>query len=124
MRTLPILMLLWGASLALAQEGFPLDGTWRGQRQAATDKPVTIVLVMQWDGHKISGQINPGPNSIPLGDAQLIPDGWRVSFTARSASGEPISFEGAIQDLGSYHRAIVGTWTEGARHYPVRIVRE
>ena len=112
------------AAVAVAQEGFPLDGTWRGERQVAGQTPVTIVMVMQWDGKKISGTINPGPKAIPIADAKLVPDGWRVSVAARTAAGEPISFEGVIGDLGQYNRAISGTWTEGGHSYRVRMVRE
>jgi hypothetical protein len=107
-----------------AQEGFPLDGTWRGQRQAGTAVPVTIVMVLQWDGKKISGVIDPGPKSIPIVKAELIPDGWRVEIAAHTPKGEAISFSGVIGKLGAYDRTITGTWTQGGRSYRVRMVRE
>ena len=44
-----------------AQEGFPLDGTWRGEWGADTGKS-TVVIVMKWDGKNVNGMINPGPN--------------------------------------------------------------
>jgi hypothetical protein len=120
MRILLAGVLLAAAAVAVAQEGFPLDGTWRGERKGAG----TIVLVMQWDGHKVTGLINPGPRAIPIADAQLIPDGWKVTLSANSPSGGPISFEGTLADLGAYNRSISGTWTEGGKHYPLRMVRE
>jgi hypothetical protein len=113
--------LLSAATLAVAQEGFPLDGTWRGEREGAS---ATIVLIMQWDGQKISGVINPGPRSIPIGEAKLIPEGWHVVLAARTVAGEPIRFEGVIGDLGAYNRSISGTWTEGTRVHRIRLVRE
>jgi hypothetical protein len=116
--------LMLAAVTAVAQEGFPLDGTWRGERQRAGAAPATIVMVMQWDGQKISGVINPGPKAIPIADAKLIPQGWHVSVAARTAAGQPISFEGVLGDLGAYNRAIDGTWTEGGHSYHVRMVRE
>lgn len=112
------------AAAASAQEGFPLDGTWRGERQGAGEAPVTIVMVMQWDGQKVTGVINPGPAAIQIGDAELIPDGWRVTVAARTAAGEQISFKGALANLGAYTRTIDGTWTEGGHSYHVRMVRE
>ena len=124
MRTLLAVALLVAAAAAVAQEGFPLDGTWRGERKGPGGAAVTVVLVMQWDGHKVSGQINPGPKSVPIADAQLIPDGWKVTLAAKSASGAPIAFEGTIGDLGEYNRNISGTWTEGGKAYPIRFVRE
>jgi hypothetical protein len=115
-----LLLLTVAAGAARAQEGFPLDGTWRGERKGAG----TVVVVMQWDGQKISGVINPGPTSIAISDARLVPEGWRVSITARTADGKPITYEGTIGKLGDYDRYIDGTWTEGGRSYPVRMVRE
>ena len=123
MRILLAVVLL-AAATAGAQEGFPLDGTWRGERQGAGGAPVTIVIVMQWDGHKVTGIINPGPKAMQIADAQLIPDGWKVALSAKSASGTPVSFEGTISDLGKYSRKISGTWTEGGKRYPVHMVRE
>jgi len=34
-------------------------------------------MVLEWDGKKISGVIDPGPKSIPIASAELIPDGWQ-----------------------------------------------
>jgi hypothetical protein len=112
------------ATVAVAQEGFPLDGTWRGERQAAGQTPATVVMIMQWDGQKVTGVINPGPKAIQISDAKLIPDGWRVTVAATTASGENVAFEGTIAELGAYNRSISGTWTEGGRKYSVRMVRE
>jgi hypothetical protein len=117
-------ILLMAATVAVAQEGFPLDGTWRGERQAAGETPATIVMVMQWDGQKVTGVINPGPKAIAIADAKLVPDGWRVTVAARTAAGDPISFDGKLGELGSYNRSISGTWTEGGRKYSVRMIRE
>lgn len=130
MRILLAVILLAAAGAAVAQEGFPLDGTWRGERAGSSGNkgkeavPVTVVLVMQWDGRKITGLINPGPKSTRIADAQLVPDGWKVTLTARSSSGAPIAFEGTIGDLGEYNRYIAGTWTEGGKRYPIKFVRE
>lgn len=112
------------AIAAHAQEGFPLDGTWRGEREGTGNVPVTIVIVMEWDGKKINGIINPGPKAIPIDNATLIPKDWRVTMAARTAEGTPITFEGTLGELGSYNRTITGTWTEGGRSYRVRMVRE
>jgi hypothetical protein len=124
MRRWLALFLLAAATTAGAQEGFPLDGTWRGERDGGGKAPVTLVLVMQWDGTKVTGVINPGPKAIPITEAKLIPDGWRITLAARTVAGEAIIFEGAIGELGAYNRSISGTWTEGGRSYRVRMVRE
>ena len=117
-------LVLLSASVGVAQEGFPLDGTWRGERAGAGKVPETIVMVLQWDGQKISGVINPGPSAIQISDATLTPEGWKVSIAAQGPKGKPIHFEGAVEHLGEYNRAIAGTWTEGGKSFPVRMVRE
>src|SRR5262245_66663252 len=77
-------MRAWIATLVLAaeaaahaQEGFPLDGTWRGELEGAKAH-ATVVMVLQWDGQKITGTINPGPDAIAISDAKLIPEGWHL----------------------------------------------
>jgi len=117
-------LVLMAAAMVHAQEGFPLDGTWRGQRQAGTEAPVTIVMVLQWDGNKVSGVIDPGPKAIKIAQAELIPQGWQVKIQAHTPAGEAISFTGVIGKLGAYDRTISGTWLEGGRSYHVRMVRE
>ena len=107
-----------------AQEGFPLDGTWRGERATTDGSPHTVVLIIQWDGKQISGTINPGPQGIEFSSAQLDPEGWKVHLDAKDAKGVAISFDGAIADLGKYNRVIAGKWTEGGRTHDIRFVRE
>jgi len=138
MRSLVAILLLvtLASAAARAQEGFPLDGTWRGEPAGPRQKvgqtmgqsmdkaSATIVMVMQWDGQKISGVINPGPAAIPIAGATLRPEGWHVRISARTADGKPITYEGTIGKLGDYDRYIEGTWTEGGRSYKVRMVRE
>lgn len=124
MRVLLMSLALSAAALVHAQEGFPLDGTWRGQRQAGNEAPVTIVMVLQWDGKTISGVIDPGPHSVKITRAELIPDGWRVRIETHTPKGEAISFTGVIGKLGAYDRTITGNWIEGGRSYRVRMTRE
>src|SRR5262245_55043613 len=90
---------LLAVGVANAQEGFPLDGTWRGEREIQGQHVGTVVVVMQWDGQKISGVINPGPNAITIADAKLIPAGWKVSVAAKTQDGKSISYEGTIGKL-------------------------
>jgi hypothetical protein len=110
--------------VAFAQEGFPLDGTWRGEHAAAKGAPTTVVVIMQWDGKQVAGTINPGPKGIEFTGAQLDPDGWKVHLAAKDAKGKPITLEGVVSDLGKYSRVITGKWTEGGQTHDIRFVRE
>jgi hypothetical protein len=112
------------STIAFAQEGFPLDGTWRGEHAAAKGAATTVVVIMQWDGKQVAGTINPGPKGIEFTGAQLDPDGWKVHLAARDAKGKPITLEGVVSDLGKYSRVITGKWTEGGQTHDIRFVRE
>lgn len=117
-------VLVAAATVAGAQEGFPLDGTWRSQAVAADGSESTLVLILLWDGKQVAGTINPGPEGIDFTGATLDPEGWKVKLVARDAAGVEIRLEGAITNLGKYNRAIEGQWTEGGRTQDVRFVHE
>ena len=120
-----LLVASWLFSVAaVAQEGFPLDGTWRGEHAAAKGAPTTVVVIMQWDGKQVAGTINPGPNGIEFTGATLDPDGWKVHLAAKDAKGKEIILEGVVSDLGKYSRVITGKWTEGGKTRDIRFVRE
>ncbi len=106
-----------------AQEGFPLDGTWRAQH-VVNGEPLTVVLIMQWDGKSLSGTINPGPDGIDFTDAKLEPAGWKLTIDAKDAKGQSIKFEGVLSEIGSYNRVLAGQWVESGKTEALRFVRE
>ena len=122
---LPFLLLLTVISNStLAQEGFPLDGTWRGFWSVPNGEQTLAVIVMNWDGENINGRINPGRNMVFFNEASLDPDNWMVRFTSTSKAGEPIVFEGILQNLGAYDRTISGTWTIAGVENQLVLTRE
>jgi hypothetical protein len=116
------LLLLAGA--AGAQEGFPLDGTWRGEYVAPDGAHRTIVLVMQYDGKHVNGTMNPGPDSVDFTDGKLTPEGWKFALAFKGIQGASTTFNGAISNLGKYNRVLAGKWTEGATSFDIRFVHE
>ena len=112
------------AGSALAQEGFPLDGTWRGETTAKDGSHRTIVLVMQWDGKQISGTMNPGRDGADFTGGKLNADGWKFTVGFKDAKGANVRFEGSISNLGKYNRVLAGKWTEGAESFDIRFVHE
>ena len=120
-----LLALALAAALPLAaQEGFPLDGTWRGEWGPAGGEGTMVVMVMEWDGVDVGGLINPGRSSLRFDGATLDPADWSVRIEAVSREGEPIVVEGVLEDLGSYHRRLVGTWSQDGVTHPLRMARE
>lgn len=112
--------LLLSAS-ALGQEGYPLDGTWRGEWGA--DQTLAVV-VMDWDGANINGRINPGRNTINFTSAALNATDWTVHIEAQTREGQPIVIDGKLDELGSYHRTLTGTWTQDGVAHPLTLKRE
>lgn len=107
-----------------AQEGYPLDGTWRGEWGQPGGEQTLAVVVMNWDGKTINGRINPGRNTINFTSAALNPADWSVHIEAQTREGEPIIIEGTLSELGSYNRKLTGTWTSGGVESPLVLTRE
>jgi hypothetical protein len=109
---------------ASAQEGYPLDGTWRGEWGQAGGEQTLAVVVMNWDGKMINGRINPGRNTINFTSAALNPADWSVHIEAQTREGEQIIIDGVLSDLGSYHRKLTGTWTSAGVENQLVLTRE
>lgn len=116
------------ALAAVAQEGHPLSGSWHGSWGPSGGQQHPVLLYMKWDSKNIVGEINPGPNAIPLKVAKLDPSNWTVHFEAdgKGASGTAahIVIDGKIDNLGSYNRTIAGTWTEGGTKGEFKVTRD
>ncbi len=112
----------------LAQQGHPLSGTWSGSWGAESAARTQITFVLDWDGKQVTGQLNPGPDSIVLKSVQLDTTNWAIRFEGdtKDKAGKPvhIAAEGKIENILSYHRAIAGTWHEGAATGDFKVTRE
>jgi hypothetical protein len=116
------------AASGLAQQGHPLTGTWTGDWGPSGTQRNQVTFVMNWDGKNVTGLINPGPDSIPIASASLDVTNWTVRIEAdtKDQSGKPvhISAEGHLDDLGSYHRTIRGTWRQGSTNGDFKLTRD
>jgi hypothetical protein len=81
---------------------------------------------MNWDGDKVTGVMNPGPDSAPL-NIQVDYTNWVVRFDAESkdAAGKAVRIEaeGKIEDLGSPRRRLVGSWRQGGMTGDFKVTR-
>jgi hypothetical protein len=113
---------------ALAQQGHPLTGTWSGDWGLAAGARDQITLVLNWDGKNVTGQINPGPDSAALSNVNVDVSNWTVRFEAdmKDASGKSVhvAAEGRLDNLGSYHRTIQGSWRQGSDKGDFKITRD
>lgn len=107
------------AAAAQAQEGHPLSGTWSGERASASGDKVRLTLVMEWNGKQVTGTINPGPDAVPLERVTVDYDKWTVRIEAKG-----ITFNGKLEDLGSWHRTLSGQWATGPTLTVVKFRRD
>jgi hypothetical protein len=112
---------LIAAGSILAQQGHPLTGTWSGDWGSTATKRSPITLVLNWDGKTVTGLINPGPDAIPITSVFVDVSTWTVRIEAASAH---ITAEGKLEDLGSYHRTLGGTWQQGTAKGDFKLTRD
>ena len=101
-------------AIAAAQEGHPLKGSWIGLWESNDTHGENVVVVLDWDGERITGMINPGTQNIEIDEASLDPSDWSVHIEAdaQTDDGETITYviDGVIQELELPSRSIIGTW--------------
>lgn len=116
------------AMTALAQQGHPLTGTWIGNWGPTPTQRTHLTFVLAWDGDKVSGTINPGPDAIALANVAVDVTNWTIRIEAdtkdKSGAMVHISAEGKIENLGSPHRTISGSWRQGTATGDFRITRD
>jgi hypothetical protein len=110
-----------------AQEGHPLVGSWHGDRGANAKNRVDVTLIMDYDGEKVTGVVNPGFEAMELQNAKLTPKGWLVHFelAMKDASGMPVrcAVDGKIDRLGSDRRTLSGSWVCGTVKHDFKLTR-
>jgi hypothetical protein len=128
-----VIAALLGATAA-AQEGHPLAGTWYGDYGTGNQR-TDVTVIMKWDGTRLTGSINPGPNTRPIKSVVMnITPGKPAPQGQGSTSGTPpvfsvridvdgMVFEGAIQNPVAGNRRITGTWTRGSEKGTFQIRR-
>ncbi len=124
MRRRTLLFCALAAGLALAQQGHPLTGTWSGDWGPTAGERHQVTVVMNWDGKDVTGLFNPGPDSFPIGSVYVDPATWTIRIEADAKDKSHIKAEGKLEDLGSYHRYITGTWQQGNAKGDFKITRD
>jgi hypothetical protein len=113
---------------AVAQEGHPMSGSWVGDFGPTKDQRTRVVVAMDWTGKELVATINPGPNAVKAKVARVNPVDWSLHLEAdaKDAQGKPVTYiiDGKIDDLGTYNRSIIGTWTVGTVKGDFSITRQ
>src|SRR6185436_10891836 len=121
LRVVCLIGVLVCAMAAFAQEGFPLSGTWSGDwgTSAKEQDRTQTTLIMGWDGKKITGLVDPGPDSANFKVATLDSTKWTIHFEydLKDKSGKLLPFivDAKLQNASSrVNRMLVGTFTHGS----------
>src|SRR5215510_7533727 len=125
MKSVRLFCLLIALAIAiplLAQEGYPLTGSWSGDWGTSAkeaDRHQTT-LVLNWDGKMVTGIVDPGPDSAKIRVATLDTSNnkWTVhmEYDLKDKTGKVVPFvvDGKLQNPASRkNRTIVGTFTQG-----------
>ncbi len=117
------LLLVLSCATVSAQEGHPYEGTWRGtigEGNAAQ----AVVMIIEYDGEQLNGMIDPGRNSYRFENATHDAPNWKLDVSTQNRAGEAIAFSAVMHEIGSAHRYMEGTWTQGGKQMPFKITRE
>ena len=106
-------------SLAVAQVGHPVKGSWVGYYGPSETEQRRIRLLLDWDDREIVGVINPGRNASTIDRVTIDYETWTLTIEADlpREGGDPARFvaAGVIDNLGSWtNRRYMGTYTHGA----------
>ncbi len=115
---------LAAAGFALAQKAAdPLSGTWTGDWGPSPEDRNQVTVEMKWDGSKLTGTVNPGPNAVELVKTSFDPKTGAVHFEAdtKNRRGTPIHYviDGKV-DKGT----MTGTWSHDNRKGDFKITKK
>lgn len=138
-----VVMCLALAMPTLAQFGHPLKGSWSGEWRENASTDHRILLEFKWEGKfgvnpeggVLSGTLNPGPDAAPMRNIKLTPPSggvanadapWELHFESetKDASGATVKVvvDGFLENIGAYKRFITGSWQQGNKKGPFRVV--
>lgn len=108
--------MLIAATPASSQQGHPLSGSWHGEWGPPGDR-TDLTLIMDWDGQRVTGLVNPVTDRTRLRNATLDSGSWTVRFEVdvKGQSDEMLHCvaDGRLEGLGSDRRKLSGTWSCG-----------
>jgi hypothetical protein len=101
----------------------PLSGTWIGDWGPSPDDRNQVTLELKWNGAKLVGTVNPGPNAVELQKTSFDPKTGAVHFEAdtKNRRGSEIHYviDGKV-DKGT----MTGTWSHDNRKGDFKITKK
>jgi len=101
----------------------PLSGTWIGDWGPSPDDRNQVTVELKWDGKKLSGTVNPGPNAIELQKTSFDPKTGAVHFEAdtKDRRGNPIHY---VIDGKVEKGTMTGNWSHDNRKGDFKITKK
>jgi hypothetical protein len=118
---------LIAASPSFGQQGHPLSGSWHGEWGPPADR-TDLTVIMDWDGQRLTGLVNPVTDRAQLQNATLDSASWTIHFEVDVAG--PLDkmlhciANGRLGRLGSDRRTLSGTWNCGALESDFEMTRD
>ena len=112
-----------GNSGADSGHGHPAKGSFIGEWGINAERQENLLIVMDWDGTSITGTINPGPDGVPITNAELNPDDWTLRIEAGTGAMR-IVLDGKFQNLTWAALSIVVIYARGDERGNFKISRQ
>lgn len=114
-------MLIAGSSFASAAD--PLTGTWVGDWGPSPGDRNQVTVELKWDGQKLTGTVNPGPNAVELQKTSFDANTGAVHMEAdaKSRRGNPIHYviDGKVEG-----NTMTGSWSHDNRKGDFKITKK
>jgi hypothetical protein len=122
-RILGLVCFLMVATLAMSQMGDPLSGSWSGDWGPSPRDRNDVTLELKWDGHELSGTVNPGPNAIALTSASFDPETGMVKMSAEAPGRRGATYQYSIEGKLEGD-AMSGTWNHDNNEGDFKITKK
>jgi hypothetical protein len=130
MRVKTISLICLAACLVIVAAAFarqagvdPLSGTWTGDWGPSPEDRNQVTVELKWDGKKLTGTVNPGPNAVELQKTTFDPKTDAVHFECdtKNRRGNPIHYviDGKV-DKGT----MTGSWSHDNRKGDFKITKK
>ncbi len=108
---------------AYSGHGHPAKGTFVGEWGPDANTQSGLMILMDWDGEAITGTINPGPQGVPITQAELNPNEWTVHIESGTGAARVV-LDGKFENLTWLARSLIGTYTRGNQRGTFKITRQ
>lgn len=116
-------LLMGIAVVALSATDDPLSGTWTGDWGPSAGHRNQATVELKWDGEKLAGTVNPGPNAVELKNATFDRQSGEIHMEADATSrrGSQVHYviDGKVEG-----DTMTGSWSHDNRKGDFKITKQ